>query len=331
MKTGRVRKKPKAAPKPSPKKETTKSKPAKAQSQSQPAAAVRHPLSGSRPNPASPKVVATLFFGAFGFLVLVIILITALGGRKADAWVPVTQAQGQWTTTVKIWGPQATREERWEADCRSDPQATVQPITCLRKDTEEYKDQVVNDYEEYAYNIYYEETYDQVYEARGTEFVITQLGTDDWWEQNFHYVLEEELDSGSCQYTTYTTWVDDPDDDTLEIEVYLAECEVWDHVSVYERVYEQGNWCACDVITEVELGQEVQQGTGASILWPNPVVPTDGRTERAFEGMVTFQGDDHTYTTTTDDLSTYQEYLTSQYYIGLDDGEPIRVSKNPKR
>jgi hypothetical protein len=142
--------------------------------------------------------------------------------------------------------------------------------------------------------------------------------------------LEEELDSGSCQYTTYTTWVDDPDDDTLEIEVYLSECEVWDHVTVYERVYDQGNWCACDVIAEVELGQEVQQGIGSSIRWPNPVVPAGGRTERAFEGTVTFQGDDYTYTTTTEDPSTYQAYLTSQYYIGLDDGEPIRVSKNPK-
>jgi hypothetical protein len=329
MKTGRVRKKKKPTSKPSPKEKPTKSKPAKAQSRF--AAAVRHPLSGRRRNPISGGAFFALFFGVAGFAVLVMILITSLFGRKADAWVPVTQARGQWTATVQIWGPQTAREERWEADCRSDPQATVQPHTCVLKDTEKYQDEVVDDYEEYAYDIYYEETYEQIYEARGAEFAVTQLGADDWWDQGLHYVLEEELDSGSCQYTTYTTWVDDPDDDTLEIEVYLAECEVWDHVTIYERVYEQDNWCACDVITEVDLGQEVQQGTGASVRWPNPRAPTGGRTERTFEGTVTFRGDDYTYTTTTDDLSTYQGYLTSQYYIGLEDGEPIRVSKNPKR
>ena len=158
MKTGRVRKKKKASPKPATKPSTKKSKPSKARSRS--AAAVRRTLSGSRPNPASPKLLAALFFGAFGILVLVMILITALWDKKADAWVPVTQTRGQWTTTVKTWGPQASREERWEADCRSDPQATVEPRTCILKDTEEYEDQVVDDYEEYAYNIHYEEVLD---------------------------------------------------------------------------------------------------------------------------------------------------------------------------
>ena len=122
-----------------------------------------------------------------------------------------------------------------------------------------------------------------------------------------------------------------PDDETLEMEVFLAECEVWDHVTVYERVYEQDSWCACDVTTEVELGQEVQQGTGDSILWPNPAVPAGGRTERVFDGTVIFQGDGYTHTTTTDDLSTYMQYLTSQYYIGVDKGEAVKISKNPKR
>jgi hypothetical protein len=60
-------------------------------------------------------------------------------------------------------------------------------------------------------------------------------------------------------------------------------------------------------------------------------VPSGGRTERVFEGTVIFQGDGHTYTTTTDDLSTYIQYLTSQYYIGVDDGEAVKVSKNPEQ
>ncbi|MEJ2209831.1 MAG: hypothetical protein P8129_12435, partial [Anaerolineae bacterium] len=165
---------------------------------------------------------------------------------------------------------------------------------------------------------------------QGTEFVVTSLGQDDWWEENLHYVLEEELDTDSCQYTEYTTWVDDPDDAAQEMEVYLSECEVWDHVVVYERVYEQANWCACDLITLVEVGQEVQQGSGLSIRWPTPAAPAGGRTEQSFQATVTFLGDDYTYTTTTDDVATYQDYLTGQYYIGLDEGEPFRVSKNPK-
>lgn len=328
MKTGRVRKKGQATPPPQP-----EQKPARSQSASSKPSAQPRPASAQAVRAgglADPKIFFGLFFGLFVCLVLVMILFTTLGGRKADEWVPVSRADGQWTATVKIWGPQATREERWEADCRSEPQATVQVSTCILKDTERYDDRVVDDYEEYAYNIYYEETYEQVYEARGTEFVVTSLGTDEWWEENLHYVLEEELDTGSCQYTEYTTWVDDPDEAALEIEVYLSECEVWDHVVVYERVYERANWCGCDLITLAEVGQEVRQGSGAAIRWPNPVVPAGGRTEQSFQATVTFLGDDYTYTTTTDDVATYQDYVTAQYYIGLDDGRPIKISKNPQ-
>jgi hypothetical protein len=335
MKTGRVRKKAKAAPKSSSKKSAGKSKAPASRSASRSTvrsgtSAAPDPLAGLVEKLGEPKVFFSLLFGTFAFLVLLMILLTNLGGRKADDWVPVSQARGHWTATVEIWGPQATYEERWEADCRSDPQASVQPGTCIAKDTEKYRDQVVDDYEEYAYNIYYEETYEQVYEARGASFVATGLETDDWWDENLHYMLEEELDTGSCAYTDYTTWVDDPDDATLEIEVYLSECEVWDHVTVYERVYEQDSWCGCQVITMVEMRQDTAQGTGASIRWPSPAVPAGGRTERVFQGTVTFQGDDYTYTATTDDVATYYDYVVGQYYIGLDDGEPIRVSKNPE-
>ena len=328
MKTGRVREKEQATTRPP----STEKPTAPGAAAPRPAAsAVAGPPGRQAPKPANGKVVAGLLFGLFACFALVMVLLTALGGRKADEWVPAGQARGQWTATVKIWGPQVAREERWEADCRGDPQATVQPGTCILRDTQQYHDQIVDDYEEYAYDIYYEETYGQVYQAQGTEFVVAELGTDDWWEENRHYVLEEELDTGTCEYTSYTTWVDDPDDSTQEIEVYLSECEVWDHVTVHERVYEQGNWCGCDVSAEVELGQEVRQGTGASVRWPNPAVPAGGRTERAFQGTVTFQGGDgYAYTATTGDLATYQDYLTGQYYIGLDDGKPIRVSKNPE-
>ena len=329
MKTGRVRKKEKATPKPAAPQEPTPGGAAAGAAAPRPGAQPR-PSGSPGGKPANSKIVFALLGGLFACFVLVMILFTVLGGRKPDEWIPASRADGQWTAAVKVWGPQASREERWEADCLSAPQATVQAGTCILKDTERYEDRVVDDYEEYAYDIYYEETYQQVYEARGTEFAVTALGTDDWWEEDLHYVLEEELDTESCQYTEYTTWVDDPDNASQEIEVYLAECEVWDHVVVYERIYEQGKWCACDVITLVEVGQESQQGSGASIRWPNPAVPAGGRTDRTFKGTVTFLGDDYTFTTTTEDLDQYQDYLTGQYYIGLSDGKPVRVSKNPK-
>jgi hypothetical protein len=326
MKTGRVRKK-EAAPAP-PKPSTPR--PAAPRPSVKPATAAHtQATTGQIGKPANGKIVAGLLIGTFLCFALVMVLFTALGGRKADDWVPVSRVQGNWTTTVKIWGPQATHEERWEADCQRDPQATVQPGTCIVKDTQQYQDRVVDEYDEYAYNIYYEETYALLYEAQGTEFVVTQLGTDDWWDENLHYVLEEELDTGSCEYTEYTTWVDDPDDSTQETEVYLSECEVWDHVTVYERVYERGNWCGCDLIAIVEVGEETRQGTGASVRWANPAAPAGGRSERAFQGTVTFQGDDYTYTTTTTDLAVYRDYVTSHYYIGTANGKAVRVSKNP--
>lgn len=332
MKTGRVRRKEEPTPPPQPEAQpaTSKPKPVTSQAATHPRPAGAQAGQAQPGRPANGKIVLALLGGLFGCFALVMIIFTALNARRADEWVPVSRADGQWTATVKILGPQATREERWEADCRAEPLATLQAGTCVLKQTERYDDQVVDDYEEYAYNIYYEETYQQVYEAQGTEFVVTSLGSDDWWEENLHYVLEEELDTASCQYTEYTTWVDDPDDTAQEMEVYLSECEVWDHVVVYERVYEQANWCGCDLITLVEVGQEVEQGSGASIRWPQPAVPAGGRSEQSFQATVTFLGDDYAYTTTTDDVATYQDYLTGQYYIGLDNGEPFRVSKNPK-
>jgi hypothetical protein len=259
------------------------------------------------------------------------ILVTVLGGRRAQEWVEVTRATGEWTAAVTVFGPQVAIEERWEADCSNDPNGAVRVGTCILRDTEIHHDTVVDEYDEYAYNIYFEESYAQVYEASGMQFTVTALGSDDWWQENLHYVLEEELDRESCQYTDYTVWVDDPQDQTQEIEVYLSECEVWDHVTVYERVYDQKPWCQCDITTLVEIGQQSSQGTGGNVRWPNPSVPAGGRTEQSFKGKVTFLGSDYTYTTSTEDLNRYVDYLTDQYYIGIRDGRPVAVSKNPSK
>jgi hypothetical protein len=325
MKTGRVRKK--AEPATPPGEETSTATPAP-RPKSPPPRTPTPPAGTAVKQPKPPYLIFGILGAIFVCFVIVVIIMTLRGG--ADEWVEVTRANGSWTTTITVFGPQVKVEERWEADCTGDANGTVRVGTCLKKDTDTYQDRVVDDYEEYAYDIYYEETWDKTYQAQGTEFVVTALGSDDWWEGNLHYTLEEELDRNSCQYTNYTLWVDDPKDVSQEVEVYLAECEVWDHVVVAERVYDQRSWCQCDVTTLVEMGQQSEQGSGSNVLWPNPNVPGSGSTERAFKGQVTFLGDDYTYTTTTDDLAQYQDYLTTQYYIGLNDGKPVTVSKNPK-
>jgi hypothetical protein len=316
MKTGRVR---------------TKEQPPEEQADlPQPPAA--KPPPSARPVPGKAgKIPAGVWIvgGLFVVLACFVMMMTVFGGKRADQWIEVTRATGEWTTTTTVFGPQVTMQEAWETDCTAKPNATVRAGTCIMKDTNAYQDRVVDEYDEYAYNIYYEETYSQVYEAKGSEFVPTQLKTDEWWKDNLHYSLQEELDRESCQYSSYTVWVDDPQDNTQETEVYLSDCEVWDHVTVTERVYEQKAWCQCDVTNLVQMGQQSEQGTGSAIRWPNPSVPAGGRSEQSFKGQVTFLGGDYTYRSTTEEVAQYQDYLTDQYYIGLRDGKPVAVSKNP--
>ncbi len=318
MKTGRIRKKETPPPAPEP-----------------------TPLTSSPPRPGTAQPVGTqaqkpfriswLVAVPFAIFVVGVLLLIIFGGKKADEWVQATRVDGAYTAAVTIFGPQVSRAERWESECLNDPTCAVLAGTCIQKDTGNSREELADEYEEYAYNIYHEETYQQVYEAQGTEFVITSLGSDDWWQGDLHYVLQEELDQESCQLTQYTVWVDDPNNSAQEIEVYLSDCEVWDHVTVYQRVYEQASWCQVDVTTMVQFGQQSQQGAGYDIVWPTVSVPEGGRTEQAFEGQVTFLGDDYTYTVNTTDPAQYQDYLAGGYYIGLDDGKPFTVRKNPPR
>jgi hypothetical protein len=330
MKTGRIRKKePLPQPEEQPAAETaTAPPPSSKPPRSQPApTTAKAPIVGKQSKP--PYLIFGIMGAIFVCFVIFIIIMTLRGG--ADEWIEATRANGSWTTTVTLYGPQIAIEERWESDCLNAANASVRTGTCVMKDTKTYQDNVVDDYEEYAYNIYYEETWDKVYQAQGTEFVVTALGSDDWWEENLHYNRTEELDKASCEYTNYTLWVNDRQDSTQEVEVYLSECEVWDHVVVRERVYDQQAWCQCEVVTLVQMGQQSKQGSGMNVSWPNVNVPAGGRSEQAFQGQVTFLGDDYTYTTSTEDLNKYQDYLTGQYYIGLRDGKPVTVSKNPDR
>lgn len=284
------------------------------------------------PAPGPTGKLPTVLWIVGGILIIFVcflMIMTVFGRKGADEWVEVTRVSGRWTTTVTLFGPQATIEEHWESDCTGTANAVVRPGTCIKKDTQRYQDKMVKEYDEYAYNIYYEETYDQVYEASGTEFVATQLKTDDWWQEKLHYVLVEKLDKDSCQYTNYTVWVDDPQNKMQQIEVYLSDCEVWDHVTVYERVYEQALWCQCDVTKLVQMGQLSEQGSGLEVRWPAANVPAGGRADQSFQGQVTFLGNDKTYTTTTQDPAQYRAYLSGQYYLGLRDGKPVAISSQP--
>lgn len=336
MKTGRVRKKAQPTPpEEAPDKAAAPDKPAKKKKSKRPyrpKGSSGRSVKGSGRTPPSKLSSPYWFFGIFGavFVVVLIFVIFMARRGRANDWVEASRAIGSWTTTATVFGPQVTIEERWEVDCTSDSGATVRVRSCVEKDTDTYRNTVVDDYEEYAYNIYYEETWDKAYETRGTVFVVTTLGSDDWWEGNLHYTREEELDKSACEYTSYTVWVDDPQNSSQAIEVYLAECEVWDHIVVEERVYDQRSWCQCEITTPVEIRQQSEQGTGMNIAWPNPSVPAGGHVKRAFKGQVIFRGDDYFYTATTEDLGEYLEYLTRQYYIGLRDGKPVTVSKNPE-
>jgi hypothetical protein len=329
MKTGRVRKK--ATPTPQEPAPT----PAASKPPAKPAQPIRRPVStGSTPGTKVPKQkvpypILIVLGLVLACLVIFVLIATLTGGSRE--WVEATRAEGTWTATAIVLGPRVAVEERWESDCLADLQGAVQAGSCVLRDAETYQDRVVDDYEEYAYNIYYEETWDLVYQAQGTEFVVTELGSDDWWEDNRHYTRQEELDKSTCQYTSYTVWVEESASSDLEVEVYLSECEVWDHVVVEERVHDQQRWCRCELTTLVEVGRQSEQGSGLEVRWPQPVVPAGGRVEQSFSGAVVFLGDDYEYTATAKDLAAYQDYMTAQYYIGLNGGKPVTVSKTPPR
>lgn len=326
MKTGRVRRKEKPAP------EEDRDQPSPRPQAKQPS------VRPSRPKSSAPKAgteresgkkppILWLVGGALAVIVICFVIVMTLSGGT-DEWVEATRVDGSWTTTVTLLGPQVTVKERWEAACIDDPDGTIRAGTCVMKDADTFQEVVREDYDEYAYNLYYEETWSKVYQAQGIEFVVTELGSDDWWEEDLHYTRVEELDRDSCQLTEYTLWVDDPGDSTQEIEVYLAECEVWDHVVVKERVYDQAPWCECDVTTLVEIGRETEQGSGPDVRWASPAVPQGGRTDRSFVGQVVFLGDDYEYTTRTEDVEEYQGYFIGRTYLGLKDGKVVTVSKD---
>lgn len=286
-----------------------------------------------QPSPPEPPLVRPApraFRLWLPILVIVIVLIcgglllsrACLGPQATPTtYLPATAA-GSWTTTVRLLVPEVTVQEGWRSDCEADPQCIVLPGTCQVQEREDrYTERTVDDYDEYAYSIYYEETEDRLYEAAGQDFVSTQLNArKEWWEGERNYTSEEWLDEGTCQYTQYTVWITDPEDSSSEIEVVLSKCEVWDHVVVTERVYEEDEYCR----TENQGAMAVQdtltrQGVGAGVEWPGAAAPAGGKLERAFGGTVVFRADGTTYTVQVTDADAYIRYLTVPHYLEVDE------------
>ena len=322
MKTGRRRKKAETpeSPQPSPAKPA---RPAARTTRPRPKRVTRRKLS-----PA--LIILPILFALIVLIVGAVICSTCLGPRaKPSVYLPAT-ASGSWVTTVKVLAPELTSTERFRSDCEADAKCRVIPGTCtMREREDEFTERVVDDYDDYAYTIYYEELAEELYEAAGDSFEVTQLNADeDRWEGDLHYISQEWLDTGTCQYTNYTVWITDPQDDEDEIEVVLSECEVWDHVIVKERVYEEEEYCKTEN-EDMMVAQETltRQGTGADVAWGAAVAPAGGEVEREFEGTVIFRADGVEHTAKVTDEGQYLRYLAVPHYVGVDDeGEFIRLT-----
>ena len=333
MKTGRRRKKaPADQPSPPQPEPETASKAA----QSLPAALyppVKKPSVTRRPSPEPNRLRRAWILIVVALLVFVCLALVlsraCQGPATPTTYLPAT-ADGAWTTVVKVVAPQTESMERWRSDCEADSLCTIIPGTCEVQEREDrYTEQKVDDYDDYAYSIYYEETEGKLYEAAADDFVVTQLNAKkDWWDGDQHIIAEEWLDTETCQYTNYTVWITDPQDEAYEIEVILSECEVWDHVIVMERVGEQDELCLTESAGDVVVQDTfMDRGFGAAVEWPGAVPPVGGRLEREFEGVVTFRVDGTQHAVDVTDVDEYVRYLTVPHYLGIDeDGDVVDLT-----
>lgn len=322
MKTGRVRSK----------QEAPAGEPAPEATPQEPTLVTPAPSSAAETAPAAGRApgnrMVWVFLGVGAVIACIVLVLVLRGCGGPKEWVPASRVTGGWTTAVQVFAPQAQIRDTWQTDCESS-QGIVQQASCELRDTGQFGNSPSSTYDEYAFNLYWEETWDKVYQAQGTDFVVTQLGGDERIEDGKRLVSQEQLKKETCQQTAYTVWVDDPQDTSQEQEVYLFECEVWNHVTVFDPL--QAQWCQCQVTALVPLGVQRSEGTGLGVEWPQVRLPGGGQTEESFSGKVTFAGGDYTYTVTTTDLQQYQEYLSGQYYIAVRNGRPTGVTTTPSR
>jgi hypothetical protein len=318
MKTGRARSKEEMPPEPQP------------AAGADAAGSVAAPDSTGTIQPQAPtnRTIPLILVAVVALIACIVLFLLMQRCGSADEWVQASQVTGRWTTAVQLYAPQVQTRQTWQTSCTGN-QGIVQQATCVLQPTGQYQDQPSRTYDEYAFNSYYEETSGKVYEAQGTEFVVTLLGGTTREENNQRLVSKEYLKNDTCQQTPYTVWVDDPQDSTQEIEVYLSDCEVWQTVTVYDS--ETAPWCQCLVTVVVATAQESSQGAGLQVNYPILLVPQGGKSEQSFEGSVTFVGGDgqYTLTQTTSDPAQYEAWLTTPYYLGIRDGRAAKLSKTP--
>lgn len=336
MKTGRRRKKAPAGETPEPAPSEAAASPAPSSKPTLSAPRVVRPVAQRiKQSKLSPGLIILPIFVAIIVLILAIVLCsTCLGPREQPAsYLPAT-VSGSWATTVEVLVPQTTVQDRFRSDCEADPNCAVIPGTCQMREREDaFSERVVDEYDDFAYSIYYEETEGKLYEASGTDFVVTRLNEDeDYWEEERHYIKEEWLDRETCQYTSFTVWITDPEDEQYEAEVVLSECEVWDHVVVKEKVYEPEAYCQTENAGTMVVQETLtQQGTGARVEWAAAIAPAGGELERAFQGDVVFSADGVTHARKVDDADQYVRYLTVPYYIGVNaEGDFLRLTDRPE-
>ncbi len=323
MKTGRRRKKEEKRPEEEPISFSPPSTPSPS-----PAPSSRSASRPSSQRPSFPIPIPLLLMAAVLALLVICFCVgqTFLGPRaKPTSYVPAT-ARGSWTAQVQLLMPQVMTSEGWRSDCEADADCTVLPGTCRLKQREDrYTEQIVDEYDDYAYNIYYEETGRLLYESADGDFVNTQLNPgEEWVDGDRYYSSEEWLDPESCQYTQYAIWITDPEDSSSEIEVLLSECEVWDHITVKERIYAEEEYCQVETVDTLAVQDTfTQEGDGAYVEWPDVLAPEDGRLQQEFEGVVVFSADRAERTVRTDDPDEYYHYMTTPHYLGIDENGKV--------
>jgi len=288
------------------------------------------PAATGQPQAPGNKTIQLVFVAVVALIACIVFFTLMRSCGRTDEWVQATKVDGRWTSGVQLFVPQLQTNETWQASCTGS-QGIVQQATCVLRPTGKFESQPSRTYDEYAVNTYYDETYQKTYDAQGTEFVVTQLGGDDRVVNNQRLVSKEYLKDDTCQQTEYTIWIDDPKDSTLEIEVYLYDCEVWQTVTVYDS--EQAPWCQCQLTVLAPQPMETLMGTGITVNWPVAPIPEGGKADQSFEASVTFVAGDgqYTLTQTTSDPAQYRDWLTTPYYLGIRDGKAIRLSKTPQK
>jgi len=285
------------------------------------------PAGGQAP---AGKRMPLIFIVAAAVIACIVLIVVLRSCTRAKEWVPASQVTGNWTAGVQLFAPQVQTNETWQADCQG-RQGIVQQATCALKPTDQFNGQPTRTYDEYAFNSYYDETWLKTYDAQGTEFVKSELGGDDRIENNQRLVSKEYLKNDTCQQAQYTVWVDDPQNSTQQVEVYLYDCEIWQRVSVYDAV--QAPWCQCQVTVLAPMPVQTSQGTGLQVTWPAVSIPAGGNSQQSFQGSATFVGGDgqYTLTQTTTDPAQYRDWLTTSYYLGIRDGKAVTLSTEPKK